>query len=95
MKKILYFLFLLQASTVAYCSDLDGNVPSGDEPISDELQVNPNVEFIRRNVKSKVSRGTGETNKLGGVGNITSSCTKNCTILNESVNKGAAAIGGR
>jgi hypothetical protein len=94
MTKLSFFVFLLIfQNPIAYCADLDGGIPSGDEAISDELQVQPNVAFIKRNAKAKANSGTAETNPSGGgVGNITSTCTKNCTIVNSTNNKGATSI---
>lgn len=94
MRNLLLFIFLpiLQA-TIAYCNDLDGGIPSNDEAISDQLEVAPNIAFIKRNAKAKVNNGTAESNPSGGgVGNITSTCTKNCTIVNSTNNKGATSI---
>ena len=94
MTKSLFFVFLLFLyNPTAYCADLDGGIPSGDEVISDELQVQPNVAFIKRNAKAKVNSGSAETSPSGGgVGNISSTCTKNCTIVNSTNNKGATSI---
>lgn len=83
---------LILKNPVAYCDDLDGGIPSNDEPITDQLEVAPNIAFIKRKAKARVANGTAETNSTGGVGNITSTCTKNCTIVNSSNNKGATNI---
>lgn len=84
---------LILQNPIAYCADLDGGIPSNDEPITDELEVAPNIAFIKRKAKARVANGTAETNSSGGgVGNITSTCTKNCTIVNSTNNKGATSI---
>ena len=84
-------LVLQLLSLTVYSADLDGGI-GGDEPISDELQVEPNIAFIKRNAKAKAKRGTAESNASGGVGNISSTCTRNCTIVNMSENKGASSL---
>lgn len=94
MKKLIcVVLLLILQNPIAYCDDLDGGIPSNDEPITDQLQVQPNIAFIKRKAKARVDNGTAETNSSsGGVGNITSTCTKNCTIVNSTNNKGATSI---
>jgi hypothetical protein len=90
---LISMLLLMLVIVPAYSADLDGGVSSGDEPISDELQVPTNIDFIKAKVKAKINNGNAETNASGGgVGNITSTCTMNCTIVNSSNNKGVTNV---
>jgi hypothetical protein len=94
MKKLSWLiLFLTLQSSIAFCDDLDGGISSGDDSISSDLQNAPNVAFIKRNAKAKVNNGMGESNiSSGGVGNVTSLCTHNCTIVNSANNKNVTNV---
>lgn len=93
LKQLCLGLFLFAWLPIVLAGDLDGGIPSNDEAISDELQVAPNIAFIKRNAKAKANNGTAESDtSSGGVGNVSSTCTKNCTIVNLSNNKGATSV---
>lgn len=92
----LSLLLLIGSTTVAYADDFDGGIPL-DEPIDDKLETTLNIEFIKRNAKSKALRGAdkGKNRDCGGTGNQTFGPGANlqgATIVNLSDNKGATSV---
>jgi hypothetical protein len=102
LKKTSLFLslsLLVGSATVSYADDFDGGIPI-DDLIDDKLETTLNIEFIKRNAKSKALRGAAKGKKgvnqdCGGTGNQTFGPGANlqgATIVNLSDNKGATSV---
>lgn len=95
-KTLLILLCLFGGSVNA--DDLNDGIAI-DEPINDDLQLNTNVEFIKRNALAKANRaiknGTSTSDGCGGAGNQTfgpGANLRGATIINLSNNKGAQSV---
>ncbi len=83
-------MLVLALPILNYGDDLDGGIPTTDTAINDDLQTGTNITFIKKMVKAKVNNGTAESKTSGGgIGNVNSLCTRNCTIVNSTDNKHA------
>ena len=81
-------------SSPIYAGDLDDGLGI-DENISDDLQLNTNVEFIKRNAIAKAKRKSNQDSGCSGTGNQTfgpGANLKGATIVNLSNNKGASSV---
>lgn len=95
LRKIPIILLLLTFYVnPVYADDFDGGIDL-DEPIKDNLQTGLNIEYIKRNVKSKVARGTAIVYGCEGIGNQTfgpGTNLRGATIVNLSNNKGTNTL---
>jgi hypothetical protein len=102
LKKTSLFLslsLLVGSAAVSYADDFDGGIPI-DDLIDDKLETTLNIEYIKRNAKSKALRGAAKGKKgvnqdCGGTGNQTFGPGANlqgATIVNLSDNKGATSV---
>ena len=57
-----YVLLLCLASSSLYANDLNDGIGI-DEEINDDLQINPNIDFIKRNAIAKARRVNLSNNK--------------------------------
>ena len=95
-KKIKLPVYLILISIVTsplYAGDLDDGMGI-DEDINDNLQLNTNIDFIKRNALAKSKRNKGDSG-CGGAGNQTfgpGANLKGATIVNLSDNKGASSV---
>ncbi|MGH8497655.1 MAG: hypothetical protein ACRERV_02440 [Methylococcales bacterium] len=98
LKKICIFLFLLPIlGGPLVADDLDGGIALDDLVIEDKLDSTLNIEFIKRNARSKALRGAdkGQNQGCNGVGNQTFGPGANlqgATIINLSDNKGTTSV---
>lgn len=77
-----------------YAGDLDDGIGI-DEDINDNIQLSPNIDFIKRNALAKARRNTDKNSGCGGTGNQTfgpGADLRNATIVNLSDNKGANSV---
>jgi hypothetical protein len=87
---------LLNIST-GYADDLDDGI-SIDTPINDDLTLDKNINFIKRNAIAKArskSKGGKSSSGCDGTGNIkigAGSNLKGATIVNLSNNKGTTTV---
>ena len=92
-----YLLLLCLVSSSLYADDLNDGIGI-DEPINDDLQISPNIDFIKRNAIAKARRATkgGKSNSgCSGTGNQSfgpGANLKGATIVNLSNNKGATSV---
>lgn len=92
-----YLLLLCLASASLYADDLNDGIGI-DEEINDNLQLNSNIDFIKRNAIAKARRATkgGKgTSGCSGTGNQSfgpGTDLKGATIVNLSNNKGATSV---
>ncbi|MGR9052070.1 MAG: hypothetical protein ACU84J_05425 [Gammaproteobacteria bacterium] len=92
----LLFSLLLAAASVN-AGDLDDGIGI-DEEINDNMQLNSNIDFIKRNALAKAKRKTknGQSDDgCGGTGNQSfgpGANLRNATIVNLSNNKGASSV---
>ena len=90
-------LLLCLASSSLYADDLNDGIAI-DEGINDNLQLNSNIDYIKRNAMAKARRSTsgGQSNSgCSGTGNQSfgpGANLKNATIVNLSNNKGATSV---
>ncbi|MGR9114821.1 MAG: hypothetical protein ACU85E_03585 [Gammaproteobacteria bacterium] len=96
LKKSYSYLFLLILVSGSLAAD-DLNDGIGiDEPINDNLQLNSNIDFIKRNAIAKARRGANGSNSgCSGTGNQSFGPGANlqgATIVNLSDNKGATSV---
>lgn len=89
------FLFAISLiSSPLYAGDLDDGI-GVDEDVNDNIQLNPNIDFIKRNALAKARRGTANNSGCGGTGNQVfgpGANLTNATIVNLSDNKGANSV---
>ncbi|MDX2504694.1 MAG: hypothetical protein QNL62_09490 [Gammaproteobacteria bacterium] len=97
----LMFFLLISFSVVA--DDLDDGVKL-DEPINDDINLDVNIQFIKRRAKAaaeSVQNGNDVNNKIavntacGGTGNQSFGAGSNltgATIVNLSDNRGSSAV---
>ena len=78
--------------------DLDDGI-GGDEALEDKIQINKNIEFIKRNATAKALRGAKNTIVNCGAGNMNfapgTKFNANTTIVNLSNNKNSTSICGK
>jgi hypothetical protein len=97
-KNYALWLLLVLICQPLHADDLDDSI-GGDEAIEDKLQINKNIEYIKRNEMAKAKRGAKNTIVNCGAGNQAFGAgTKfkaNTTIVNLSNNKNAVSICGK
>ncbi len=95
IKNISLVVFFLVACSPSYAGDLDDGIAL-DTPINDDLRLDINVDFIKRNAKAKAKRGAANnSNGCEGTGNQSfgaGSNLKGATIVNLSDNKGSSTV---
>lgn len=98
-KKKFALLFLLGLfCQPLLADDLDDGI-GGDDPIEDKLQINKNIEYIKRNAMAKAMSGNKNTIVNCGTGNMNfapgTKFKSNTTIVNLSNNKNATSVCGK
>ncbi|WP_341326995.1 hypothetical protein [Methylotuvimicrobium sp. KM2] len=89
-----FLLFIGLPVTPLLANDLDDGIGI-DEPINDNIQLNPNIDFIKRNALAKARRNTDQNSGCGGTGNQTfgpGANLQNATIVNLSDNRRANSV---
>jgi hypothetical protein len=85
---------LLSVLSTGFADDLDDGIAL-DTPINDDLQLDINVDFIKRNAKAKARRGAASRSGCQGAGNQTfgpGANLKGATIVNLSNNQGSSTV---
>lgn len=98
-KFCIFFLLVCIVSSPYAADDLDDGM-GGDDPIDDNLQLNKNVDYIKRSAVAKARRYEASGKKsansgCGGAGNQSfgpGTDLKGATIINLSNNKGASSV---
>jgi len=105
LKKLSVLVLFATMSVSGFAGDLDDGI-SLDKPINDDLQLDMNIDFIKRNAKAKAKRRTpGDKSTLtsgsgpngcDGAGNIKIGPATDLKgvkqIINISTNKGVSTI---
>lgn len=96
--KLIFMLLLVLGSQTLLADDLDDGI-GGDEPIEDKLQINKNIEYIKRNALAKAQQGGKKAIVNCGAGNMNfapgTKFAAGTTIVNLSDNKNSASICGK
>lgn len=93
-KNCIYLILALLLSNSLQADDLDDGIKA-DDPIVDDLQLDKNINFIKRNAIAKSLRGKDQDKGCGGAGNQVfgpGTDLSNATIVNLSNNEGASAV---
>jgi hypothetical protein len=95
LKKYFIYSFLLcLLSNPLQADDLNDGI-SADDPIVDDLQIDKNINFIKRNAIAKSLRSKNKDNGCGGSGNQVfgpGTNLSNATIVNLSDNKDSDSV---
>jgi len=103
--KYLIFIALLSVTVYVSADDLDDGIKL-DEPLNDDINLDVNIQFIKRRAKAaaeSVQNGGSAGGKIqvntacGGTGNQTFGAGSNlqgATIVNLSDNKGSSTVCG-
>jgi hypothetical protein len=93
-KYYIYSILLCLLSSPIQADDLNDGI-TADDPINDDLQIDKNIEFIKRNAIAKSLRAKDKDNGCGGSGNQTfgpGTNLSNTTIINLSNNENSNAV---
>lgn len=90
----LLLILLILSNSALYADEFDGGIPI-DIPVTDKLEKDINIQYIKRNALSKSKRGVDDgTTGCDGTGNQTFGPGANlqgATIVNMSDNRGTTS----